>query len=232
MRKIMTTSALTASLVLMTGTAWAQETTQASGGVNAAAGNSSATSYADSHNSATTTNTADSNNHAMSIADSGNDSSDNSTNITDSGNDSSDNSTNIADSGNDSSDHSLNIADSGNDSSDHSAHDSWNDNRDNSTNVADSGNSYSSNDMTYAGTSNMFGDGAMVASATLSSYVSGVSVTYAAARGATTADNRLINRGNAFQNFAGIQALNQNTGTGASQNASVSLAVSTGDIAF
>ena len=214
MRKIMTTSALTASLVLMTGTAWAQETTQASGGVNAAAGNSSATSYADSHNSATTTNTSDSNNHAMSIADSGNDSSDNSTNIADSGNDSSDNSTNIAD------------------SSDHSAHDSWNDNRDNSTNVADSGNSYSSNDMTYAGTSNMFGNGAMVASATLSSYVSGVSVTYAAAEGATTADNRLINRGNAFQNFAGIQALNQNTGTGASQNASVSLAVSTGDIAF
>lgn len=204
MRKIMTTSALTASLVLMTGTAWAQETTQASGGVNAAADNSSATSYADSHNSATTTNTADSNNHAMSIADSGNDSSDNSTNI----------------------------ADSGNDGSDHSVHDSWNDNSDNSTNVADSGNSYSSNDMTYAGTSNMFGDGAMVASATLSSYVSGVSVTYAAAKGATTADNRLINRGNAFQNFAGIQALNQNTGTGASQNASVSLAVSTGDIAF
>jgi len=72
----------------------------------------------------------------------------------------------------------------------------------------------------------------MVASSTLSGYVTGVTVTYEAAEGGTTADNRLVNNGNAFQNFAGIQAQNQNTGTGASQNASVSMAVSTGDISF
>jgi hypothetical protein len=43
-------------------------------------------------------------------------------------------------------------------------------------------------------------------------------------------DNSLRNDGNAFQNFAGMQALNQNTGVGASQNASTSVAVSSRDV--
>lgn len=34
----------------------------------------------------------------------------------------------------------------------------------------------------------------------------------------------------AFQNFAGLQAINMNTGIGASQNASVNVAVSTGTL--
>ena len=45
---------------------------------------------------------------------------------------------------------------------------------------------------------------------------------------AQNAANQLSNSGGAFQNYAGMQALNQNTGVGASQNASVSVAVSTG----
>src|SRR5690606_16229580 len=138
----------------------------------------------------------------------------------DSGNDSSDNSTHVA------------VADSGNDNSDNSTHvavaDSGNDNSDNSVSltVADSGNTAQAN------TSNWFGDGAQVATSTLASHVTGVTVNNATALGATTADNRLTNSGNSFQNLAGLQALNQNTGTGASQNASVTTSDSTGDVSF
>ena len=35
-----------------------------------------------------------------------------------------------------------------------------------------------------------------------------------------------------MQNFAGMNAMNQNTGVGASQNASVNVAVSTRDVSF
>ncbi|MGJ3626990.1 hypothetical protein AB5I41_08905 [Sphingomonas sp. MMS24-JH45] len=78
--------------------------------------------------------------------------------------------------------------------------------------------------------SGVFGDGALVASSTLSSYVTGVTVTFSGRESdGTTADNSLrVVAGGAFQNFAGMQALNQNTGAGASQNASVSVAASTG----
>ena len=41
-------------------------------------------------------------------------------------------------------------------------------------------------------------------------------------------DNSLNVSGSAFQNFAGLQGLNQNTGVGSLQNASVNVAVSTG----
>jgi hypothetical protein len=119
--------------------------------------------------------------------------------------------------------------------------DSQNDNSDNSTQVADSYNQHNSVMSTStasssnggASNSNMFGNGALVASATLSSYVIGVSVTFEGSRdtGAGT-DNSLSNSGGAFQNFAGMQALNQNTGVGASQSASVSVAVTTGDVSF
>ena len=78
----------------------------------------------------------------------------------------------------------------------------------------------------------MFGNRALVASSTLSSYVSGVTVSYDVAKKSGTIDNSLHNQGNAFQNYAGVQALNQNTGVGASQNASVNLAVRTGDVTF
>ena len=40
-----------------------------------------------------------------------------------------------------------------------------------------------------------------------------------------------INTGDgAFQNFAGLQSLNMNTGVGASQNSAVTVSVSAGDI--
>ncbi|MBB3928944.1 hypothetical protein GGR43_004695 [Sphingobium jiangsuense] len=73
-----------------------------------------------------------------------------------------------------------------------------------------------------------------MSSSTLASYVSGVSVGYdgAPGGGGASVDNSLSNNGAAFQNFAGIQALNQNTGVGASQNAAVTLSVSTGDVNF
>ena len=84
-----------------------------------------------------------------------------------------------------------------------------------------------------ARSNSVFGDGAIVASSTLSSYVTGVSVTFNGSDGnGTTTDNSLTNGGSSFQNFAGMQALNQNTGAGASQNASVSVAASTGDLNF
>ena len=106
----------------------------------------------------------------------------------------------------------MRVADAYNDSSDHSTTD----------------NSSVTGGARNAG---VFGDGAVVASSTLSSYVTGVTVTFSGREGdGVNADNSLRNGGSAFQNFAGMQALNQNTGAGASQNASVSVAASTGDI--
>jgi hypothetical protein len=167
--------------------------------------------------------------------DSGND---NSSDVADSGNDSSfndtnnDNSNDVADSGNDNSttdsndDNSIDVADSGNDNSQ-----SWVDSaNDNSSDIAMSD---SGNDNSVAG-STVFGANAVVATAALSSYTTGITVTYdqAAESGGAQPDNSLSNSGSAFQNFAGMQALNQNTGIGASQNANVSVAVSTRDVTF
>jgi hypothetical protein len=85
--------------------------------------------------------------------------------------------------------------------------------------------------MGTARTNSVFGDNAVVASSTLSSYVTGVNVTFHGSDGnRNSTDNSLSNSGSSFQNFAGMQALNQNTGVGASQNASVSVAATTGDI--
>ena len=120
---------------------------------------------------------------------------------------------------------------------DKSTTDSYNDNSDNSTQnfelaIADSGNDNSTH--VWSG-GMLFGDGAMVATATLSGYVTGVSVHYDNRDGngdGAMPDNSLSNDGAAFQNFAGMQALNQNTGASASQNANVSVAVSTGNVTF
>ena len=230
----------------------ADNSTNTSAGRNAANGGStvtdssdnSSTSFdlavADSGNDNSTTDNSDNSSTSfdLAIADSGND---NSTN--DSGNDNSTdtsasagrfaangNSSVTDNSNNAMTDNSVELAvsDSGNDNSDNS---------DRSVDIADSYNIDSSNDVVMTGsaaTSNMFGDGALVATATLSSYVTGVTVTYDQARGSegSQPDNSLTNSGGAFQNFAGMQALNQNTGIGASQNANVSVAVSTGDVTF
>lgn len=45
-------------------------------------------------------------------------------------------------------------------------------------------------------------------------------------------DNSMSIGGSAFQNFAGMQAMNMNTGVGASQNASVNVTASTGDVSL
>jgi hypothetical protein len=50
--------------------------------------------------------------------------------------------------------------------------------------------------------------------------------------GTPATDNSLSIGGSAFQNFAGMQAQNVNTGVGASQNASVNVTASTGDISL
>ena len=135
----------------------------------------------------------------------------------------------VADSGNDNSTNTDNsVTDSGNDNStDVSIADSGNDNSTNTTNNFTD----TSSRTAVASADSVFGDNAIVASGSLSSYVTGVSVSFDARRGsAPAADNSLRTGGSSFQNFAGMQALNQNTGVGASQNASVSVAVSTGDV--
>ena len=71
-----------------------------------------------------------------------------------------------------------------------------------------------------------FGDGALVAETALSNVVTGVVVDYDDVAEGAVINNRLVNRGNAFRNSAGMNALNQNTGVGASQNAAVTIAVS------
>ncbi|MCK0127363.1 hypothetical protein [Erythrobacter sp. F6033] len=71
-----------------------------------------------------------------------------------------------------------------------------------------------------------FDDNAVVAEATLSNVVTGVDVSYGDIEDSAKYENRLVNSGNAFQNYSGINALNQNTGVAASQNANISIAVS------
>jgi len=83
-----------------------------------------------------------------------------------------------------------------------------------------------------AATSNAFGNSAVVSSATLASYVTGVRVNYAAPSGSRdgSINNSLSTGAGAFQNFAGTQALNMNTGAAASQNSAVNVSVSAGTI--
>ncbi len=72
----------------------------------------------------------------------------------------------------------------------------------------------------------VFGDSAIVAETTLSNVITGVDVNFGDLEDSADYDSRLHNYGNAFQNYSGMNALNQNTGTGAAQNASVTIAVS------
>jgi hypothetical protein len=83
-----------------------------------------------------------------------------------------------------------------------------------------------------AATNNQFGAGAVVSSATLASYVTGVTVSFTVPdrTNGTGPDNSLSIGGSAFQNFAGIQSLNANSGVAASQNSTVNVSVSAGAI--
>ena len=46
------------------------------------------------------------------------------------------------------------------------------------------------------------------------------------------ATNQSINNSSSFTGIAGITAINQNTGVGASQQAAITLSVTTGDVTF
>jgi hypothetical protein len=84
-----------------------------------------------------------------------------------------------------------------------------------------------------AAMANQFGSDAVVASANLASYVTGVTVTYEGPQGTSAGaapNNSLSTGATAFQNFAGLQSLNMNTGVAASQNSAVNVSVSTGAI--
>jgi hypothetical protein len=103
------------------------------------------------------------------------------------------------------------------DNSDHSVNTSYADSFNTRTETA--GNANNSDNST-------FGDGALVASATLSNYVSGVHVSFGSTAGEQgSPDNSLTTGNNAFQNFAGMQAINLNTGAAASQASNVSVAI-------
>ena len=72
-----------------------------------------------------------------------------------------------------------------------------------------------------------FGAGSIVATSALSNYVTGNHVTFGGAAGQDGVANNSLTTGNqAFQNFAGMQSLNVNTGAAASQSSNVSVAVS------
>ena len=78
----------------------------------------------------------------------------------------------------------------------------------------------------FKGGTTTFGDSAIVAETTLSNVVTGVDVNFGDLEDSAQFNSSLSNSNKAFQNYAGMNALNQNTGTGASQNASVTIAVS------
>ncbi len=117
-----------------------------------------------------------------------------------------------------------NSNDSFNDNSNREFNDSFDDNRDyvdsfddNSDNIAQGVGS----NKTYN-----FNGAAIVADTALSNVVTGVDVDYGDLQDTARLSNNLVNRGSSFRNYAGNNALNQNTGVGASQNASVTIAVS------
>ncbi len=123
-----------------------------------------------------------------------------------------------------------------NDNSDHQFNDSFDDNSDNNSNNDNSDRTItdSFDDLSDNYTANLtfsdnytFDDNAIVAETTLSNVVTGVDVSYGDVEDGASYANTLNNSGNAFRNYSGMNALNQNTGVGASQNASVTIAVST-----
>ena len=111
-------------------------------------------------------------------------------------------------------DNSDNNTDSFNDNSERVFEDSFDDNSRNfSTGVGINSNS-------------TFGDNAIVAETTLSNVVTGADVDFGDVEDTARFNTSLRNNGNAFRNYSGMNALNQNTGVGAAQNASVTIAVS------
>lgn len=122
-----------------------------------------------------------------------------------------------------------------NDNSDRQFNDSFDDNSDNDSNNDNSNRTFndSFDDLSdnyelnvQFSSESVFDDSAIVAETTLSNVVTGVDVDFGDMEDGSSVNNRLTNTGNSFQNYAGMNALNQNTGAAASQNASVTIAVS------
>ncbi len=112
-----------------------------------------------------------------------------------------------------------------NDNSDKVFNDSFDDNRDYNDSFDNNSDNFDA-DVRFSG-DRVFGDSALVAETQLSNVVTGVDVDFGDVEDEARFVNRLSNSDNAFQNYAGMNAMNQNTGVGASQNASVTVAVST-----
>ncbi len=118
------------------------------------------------------------------------------------------------------------VEDSFDDNRDYEINDSFDDNRDYV--IEDSFDDNSDNIAQGVGSNKayVFNNSAIVAETALSNVVTGVDVDYDDITDTARIVNRLNNSGHAFRNYAGNNALNQNTGIGASQNASVTIAVS------
>ena len=104
--------------------------------------------------------------------------------------------------------------------------DSFDDNTDNFVDSFDDNSQVFTSNVKFKGGTTTFGDSAIVAETTLSNVVTGVDVNFGDLEDSAQFNSSLSNSNKAFQNYAGMNALNQNTGTGASQNASVTIAVS------
>ncbi len=126
-------------------------------------------------------------------------------------------------------DNSENFVDSFDDNSEN-YNDSFDDNSERVFEDSFDDNSQRFNSRTEIASNSVFGDNAIVAETTLSNVVSGVDVNFGDVEDSANFDASLSNNGNAFRNYSGMNALNQNTGTGASQNASVNVAVANGGL--
>ncbi|WP_379552768.1 hypothetical protein [Qipengyuania sp. DGS5-3] len=118
------------------------------------------------------------------------------------------------------------IEDSFDDNRDYVFEDSFDDNRDYVFEDSFDDNSDNINQGVGSNKQFNFNGAAVVAESALSNVVTGVDVDYDDITDTARISNNLVNRGNSFRNYAGNNALNQNTGIGASQNASVTIAVS------
>ncbi|MEM1195733.1 MAG: hypothetical protein AAGH57_06490 [Pseudomonadota bacterium] len=104
--------------------------------------------------------------------------------------------------------------------------DSFDDNRDYEFNDSFDDNSDNLGLSVGSDKQHIFNNSAIVAETTLSNVVTGIVVDFTDLSDSARVVNSLKNSGNAFRNYAGMNALNQNTGVGANQNAAVTIAVS------
>lgn len=84
-------------------------------------------------------------------------------------------------------------------------------------------NNTTNNTMVNPNAESWFGNDSTIATTNLSSYVTGVATDSSITVGSGALNSGVNLSGNSFQNGAGVFSLNINTGTGASQNAGVSI---------